>query len=134
MSKSLKEIATEVRENLKKEFPTCKFSVRTQYFSMGCSLHVALMSAPFEAYASEKPEERGSQLNHYSIKDDPSKWDNICNGIKLTNEAWNVLRRTNEIATKNQWVDSEPMSDYYNTNYYFHLYLGHWNKPFTKTA
>jgi hypothetical protein len=132
--KALKEIAVEVREALKKEFPKCKFSVRTQYFSMGCSLHVALMSAPFEAYASEKEEHRGNQLNKYQLKDGPSKWNNICNGVHLTNEAWKVLQRVGEIATKDQWVDSDPQSDYYNTNYYFHLNVGQWKKPFKKTA
>ena len=41
----LKEIAKLVRKQFKEEFPDCKFSVRTEYYSMGCALHVSLMKA-----------------------------------------------------------------------------------------
>ena len=128
MSRSLKEIAKTVRENLKKEFPNCKFSVRTEYYSMGQSLHVALMAAPFEAYADAH---RGNQLNHYAFD---ARDEYINNGVHLTKEAWDVLKRANEIANKENWDESDRMSDYVSVNYFFHLYVGKWDKPFQVTA
>lgn len=129
--KSLKEISAEVKANLKKEFPNCKFSVRTQYYAGGQSLHVALMSAPFDVYGSEQ---KGTQLNQYQLQDEPEKWGFICNGIYLTRKGWEVLRKMCKIACKDRWDDSDPMTDYFSTNYYFHPYVGRWNKPFVKTT
>jgi len=40
-----KEIAKRVRQQLKAEFPRCKFSVRIEYYSMGSSITVRLMKS-----------------------------------------------------------------------------------------
>ena len=46
-------IAKMVRQQLKKEFPTCKFSVTSKWFSGGSSISVALMTAPFQVFARD---------------------------------------------------------------------------------
>lgn len=49
---TLKEIAKIVRTYLKKNYPTCKFSVRTKYASMCQELHVDLLEYPGDMYMS----------------------------------------------------------------------------------
>jgi hypothetical protein len=137
--KSIKEIAKEVRIELKKQFPNCKFSVVKESYSMGQSLTVSLMSAPFEAVQSmidvngNKHEKYYFQLNQYQLKNDFDYNENICNGIKLTKEAFEVLKKATEIANKENWDKSDIQSDYFNVNFYFHLAIGKWDKPFVNT-
>ena len=44
---NIKDIAKEIRSKLKKEFPSCNFSVTIERYSMGQSMDICLMSAPF---------------------------------------------------------------------------------------
>lgn len=150
---TLKDIAKEVRADLKKEFPDCKFSVRTEYFSMGQALHVSLMSAPFEAYPEILPEfnfycdesdveryrqrlegarkDGHSQCSQYSLEDGDRE-RLINNGVPITKECFECLKRVCEISNKHNWDRSEPMTDYFDVNYYFHLNIGQWDKPFKR--
>lgn len=48
--RSLKEIAQLVREYVKRNYPTYKFSVRTEYASMCQELHVVMKESPVEIY------------------------------------------------------------------------------------
>lgn len=138
--KPLKQIAKEIRIELKKQFPDCKFSVAKESYSMGQSLHLSLMSAPFEAVQSMTDingnlhEKYYFKLNQYQLKSDFDENRNICNGIKLTQKAWEVLKKATEIANKDNWDNSELQTDYFDVNYYFHLEIGKWDKPFIKTA
>ena len=130
-----KEIAKRVRAYLKKQFPDCKFSVRAKYFSGGSELSIALMGAPFEAFL-ENPVGY-AQLNHFTLLHDYPDYDNpnapLCNGRKLTREAWELLRDVTKFALSFNRDDSEPMLDYYDTNFYFDLSIGRWDKPFKVT-
>ena len=47
--RNIKDIAATIRETLKREFPQCKFSVQIERYSMGQSLHVALIVAKCRA-------------------------------------------------------------------------------------
>ena len=129
--KSIKTIAVEVREQLKREFPKCKFSVTIQQYSGGQSLHVSLMSAPFEVFKIT-PEREYAQLNEYQLRSDYEREQGISNGTHLTEEGWSVLARVSEISNKDNWNHSDSSIDYFDVNYYFHLNVGKWNKPFVK--
>ena len=50
-----KEIAKEIRQSIKndKELVECKWSVKTEYYSGGSSIHIALTEAPFEAFTDK---------------------------------------------------------------------------------
>ena len=48
--KDIKIIAKEVRQELKKEFPKCVFSVQIERYSMGQSMTVSLMKSPFQVF------------------------------------------------------------------------------------
>ena len=149
----IKGIAKIVKTNLKKEYPQCKFSVQIERYSMGQSLHVSLMEAPFEAMSNKgsiidnefvSMEAQGytfekyAQLNEYrfkeSFKDEsacarclPDGWNN---GAILTKEGWDCMKKVNQISTSYNYDDSDGMIDYFNTNFYLHLNIGRWDKPF----
>ena len=42
---STKDIAKWIRQTLKKDFPNCKFSVQTEYYSMGSSIHLTILQS-----------------------------------------------------------------------------------------
>ena len=142
--KSLKQIAKEVRTQLKTEFPNCKFSVRTEYYSMGQSLHVTLVKSNFPVFKTEtemretfrtegwgKYDEsdmvnltndvtRGySQVNHYYIDDSP----------EYTDKAKQVFNRVKEIYNADNWDKSDIVTDYFDVNYYVHFNIGTFEKP-----
>lgn len=142
-SRSLKEIAQSVRAELKKEFPDCKFSVRTQYASMCQELKVSLMASPESVYASllSRPDKYDgsqheinpgyNQLNHYYIEEDynhEGQW--YSNGVHLTEKGAKMLNRVVEIANQENWNNSDSMTDYFDVNYYFSLSIGQWDKPY----
>lgn len=151
---SLKDIAKLVRKELKTKFPKCKFSVTTEYYSMGQSLHISLMAGPFEVlqvperdsfshpisdteYAAIKERhqdliEHGAyhQLNEYQF----DKYDGINNGMGITSEAWNVLKGAVEIVNSFNFNDSDGQIDYFNVNFYTHFNIGKYDKPYNNTA
>ena len=150
--KSTKEVAAIIREKLKKEFPECKFSVTTKYYSMGSSITVALMAAPFDAILKkgyldpqthefvegEADDDGYCQVNHYYLSDSDYKKqfslepNGYNNGAILSWKAWKVLQRVAEIDRENNWDNSDPMTDYYDVHHHFDLEIGKWNKPFQK--
>lgn len=149
---STKEIAKRIRTQLKAEFRSCKFSVRTEYYSMGCSITVRLMKASIRikkrleeigGYALAKAErnhytkdqilslqnEAYHQLNEFTLRRDFDA-DYWCNGVFLTEEGHAFLKRVVEIADQYNYDDSDSQTDYYSVNFSFHLSLGRWDKPF----
>jgi len=122
-----KEIASRVRKYLKQKFPGCKFSVRSKYFAGGSELSIALMEAPFEAFQEEN--KRGYEpINHYALlrsADNP--------GSFLTNDAYSVLRDVTQYVLSYHRDDSAPEIDYFDTNFYFDLSVGRWDKSFKTT-
>lgn len=149
---NLKDIAKLLKTQFKKEFPKCKFSVQIERYSMGQSLHISLMEAPFEAIINKGSikndkfisiEEQGyklekyAQLSQYRFKESyadnathaywPDGWNN---GAILTQQAWDIMKRACELATSFNFDDSDGMIDYFHTNFYLHLNIGKWDKPF----
>ncbi len=130
--RDIAEIAKEVRANLKAEFPACKFSVTIERYSMGRSLTVALMEAPFPVLEDTHHWSKGhAQLNEYTLKNEYTDGKN--NGAILTREAWDVLAKASKIGNATNWDDSDMMTDYYSVNYSFSIYVGKWDKAFTQT-
>jgi len=156
LSLTTKEVAKRVRVQLKDEFPGCKFSVRCKFFSMGSEINVSLMVADRKIkqdfdkipektlnhylYRSHNPytleelkrihSKPYSQLSeskfyHYQRYDD--YW---CNGAFLTYQGYMLLKRVCQIVEQYHYTDSDPMTDYHDTNFYFHLQLGEYDKPF----
>ena len=147
----LKDIAILVKQQLKKEYPRCVFSVTIERYSMGQSLHINLMRSDVKViknfndipsnfkeylgtgYTTEDIKrmqgEKYHQLNEYALIEDfdPSKW---CNGVYLTKEGHKLFKRVVEISRHFNYNHSDSMTDYYNVNFYLSVSIGKWNKPF----
>lgn len=110
-----KGIAKEIRDNLKAVFGKgFKFSVTTDINS----IKVKLMSAPYEICMDE--EYHYIQTNHYYPE----------NEYRLTKRGRELMKLVYEIALYRHWDKSDPMTDYFNTNYYLSTGVGDWNRPF----
>ena len=132
-------VAKLVRQQLKKEIPACKFSVTSKWFSGGSEISVSLMAAPFPVFAKDEDvngneqEKDYAQLNHYQLRrgfDYSHHHPGVCNGVYLTPEAWEVLARAVEIGQLHNWDNSDIQTDYFDVNYWFHINIGKWDKPF----
>jgi len=134
--KDIKTISKEVKQELQKQYPGCKWSVRIERFSMGQSMTVALLSAPFEAFAKDVstngyPINGYTQLNQYQFQR-PDADENVNNGAHLTREAWDCMSNAYRIASRDNWDNSDPQTDYFDVNYWLHLEIGNWDKPFVR--
>ena len=147
-----KQVAIELRKDLKKEFPQCKFSVRTEYFSGGSGLTLSIMKTPFKIKTSsdeiteeairyygvqshyEKDtlvrmqEEGYNQLNDKWVNEDYSK-DRWNNGVFLTLEGHSFIKRVVELANQYNYDHSDVQTDYFDVNFWFDLSLGQFEKP-----
>jgi len=117
---STKDIAKQTREELKKKFPKCKFSVTMENYSGGSSISINLMSAPFEALTNGQGH---SQINHYYMDNND-----------LTSEALEVMTYAKNYIQSFNFDDSDGMIDYFHTNFYVHFSIGKWSKNFVNTS
>lgn len=144
-----KDIAKWVRQTLKQTFPDIKFSIRSEYYSMGSSIHVTLIESKtmrflkkfeeitdteifrlanarndteeeIKEYIKKQMENKHNQINQYHLDSD----------IMLSNQGKNVLREILKTCNKHNWDNSDIQTDYFDVNYYLHLSLGKWDKPF----
>lgn len=136
-----KEIAAKIREELKTKHPNCVFSVTKESYSGGASISIDLMAAPFEALKCyyknnwvdgvRKTENYQDDKGHAQLGIISKDYENgQSNGAVLTLEAWEVMKDAQSIANSYNYDDSDSMTDYFNTNFYLHLNIGKWNKPF----
>lgn len=123
--RSTKDIAATIREALKRELPKYKFSVTVEYFSGGSAINLALMSGPKQVLANGKGYE---QLNEYTLMDPSRRMPDY--GPQLTKEGERVMRKACELLSAEHWDKSEPMIDYFCTNFYKHVAVGKWNRPY----
>lgn len=133
MTKDIKITAKEVKQKLTREYPKCSWSVRIERFSGGQALKVVLLSAPFKAFTKDidcngNKVNGYAQLNQYQFQRPNDK--NVNNGAYLTREAWECMANAYKIASKDNWNNSKPEEDYFDVNYWLHMEIGQWNKPF----
>jgi hypothetical protein len=119
-----------IRNQLKAEFPYCKFSVVNRH---SIEVDIAILSAPFNFNLDSPHISRNADgsiilpVNHYSLDRDDS-------GYYGDAEAYEFLRRVSAIAHSQDWYDdSDSQTDYFNTAYYVSISLGRWNKGFSKS-
>jgi hypothetical protein len=142
-----KEIAKLIRKDLK-AMGGFKFSVTMERFAGGSSINVAVMESPARLIRTidEIPEHTNTnhytrvqiaemqlknyhQLNHHFAYEEYSdeSWNN---GVFMTKAGHGAVKQINEIIQKYHWDKSEPMTDYFHTNFYYHIGLGKWDKDF----
>lgn len=145
--RSAKDIAVTVREQLKKQLPEWKFSVTIKGNSYYDSITVALMEGPEQVvegfheyvfgtgglkryYTDTKAFPGYAQLNHYQLQsrvDDPKR---LSNGEYLTPKGWEVMKAATDILLAEHWDKSEVQVDYFSCNFYPHIHIGKWDKPY----
>lgn len=146
------EIAKRVRADLKKELPNSVFAIRTQHYSGGSSISIYLMDSNVKVIKDfeEVPEaaidrlesrhytlenikkaqsEKHHQLNEYDFgkEYDPYSWSN---GVFLTPAGHELFRKVMEIVGYYNYDHSDIQSDYFDRNFYLHLNIGQWDKPY----
>lgn len=114
-----KDIAERVRAYVKEAYPTYKFSIRTEYASMCSSIHVALMEAPEDVFVNPD-REKYEQLNSYYLDKEEG----------ITELGCEVMKDINDFICSYRYNDSDGMIDYFDTNFYYYLEIGRWDKPF----
>lgn len=117
-----KDRVKEIRQQLKQEFPQITFSVTRRDSNL---ITVAILKAPINFLKGRERESRGyEQVNNYYIKDNYS--DNP--------EARDVLLRINDIVSRDQREITYD-GDYGSVpNYYVHIEIGKWDRPFIYTG
>ena len=112
------QVAAAIRDELKKIFPKCKFSVRKPHYGM---ISISLMSAPFPVLRDAKCGHM--QVNHFWIGN--SKNDEL-----FTRRGVNLLKVVCGIPAKYNWDNSDLMTDYFDVNFYLSVEVGKWDKPY----
>lgn len=110
------EIVALVRAWLKETYPGYKFSVRRENY---LSIHIRLMKADFEAFTKESGKVQGD-VNHYRIASDKS----------LTDRTKEVMMNIYDFIMSYNFDDSDPMTDYFHTNFYLTLGIGSYKQPY----
>lgn len=142
---SINDIAKHVRHALKDKYPTSKFSITCQKYSGGQSMDIILVESDVQIFATPNEEvawknhrnstmeetlrwwtnavESGRhQVNEYSIKDD----------YILTADGKEMMLCAKSLAQSYNFDDSDAQIDYFHTNFYLHLSVGKYGKPFTQ--
>lgn len=136
--RSLKEIAQLVRQFVKEQFPTYKFSVRTSYASMCQELHIDLKEAPCKVYKDfdELAEEekrtvirkatRNNVFNLDCWNDTELKaeieriWDTRGNFYRVLSEQIQAaVEAVDGYAKSFNFEDCDGMIDYFHVNFYY---------------
>ena len=110
---SPKEITTNIRKELKAQFPTFKFSVTRKDYN---SISVAIMKGTHDFGTTHE------QVNHYQVA---NHW---------TGQNREILEQIVNICTMDRHIESED-ADYGSIpNYYLHISIGKWDKPYENTS
>jgi hypothetical protein len=142
---TIKDIANFVKSYVKDVYPTWKFSIRTKYFSGGCEIDMAITEVPYQihtvenikkyintsyAFGSYSDEQKEKRIQYY-INDfeNGKEIQNIKNNVEMLNEkAAYVIKDIEELVQSYNYDDSDAMTDYFDTNFYFHFDLGLYSK------
>lgn len=119
------ETVAKIRKVIKEVFPTpaYKFSIRRE---SGGSLRVDVLKSPYDM--SELTNDYGySSINQYHM----NQYDGI-----IGQDATEFLRDIKEIIIKagDWWDESDAMTDYFNTAFYYQIGLGNYEKPYEQTG
>jgi hypothetical protein len=140
------DIAKNIRKDLKVRFPKCKFSITIQRYSGGQSMSISLLEGPFKAILSERTREweNGEEVwkdrapssytdfNHYYPES--YKEDSRTTRMTLHDECIEAMKFAAGLAQGFNFDDSDPMTDYFHTNFYLHMHVGRWDKPFRNNS
>lgn len=133
MAHITKEEVKAIREQLKKAFPTYKFSIKNAHHS---EVIISLMKSDLDLendivethYSKEVSEyiKNGIDKGHFNIN--YYYLDRNWKGKSL-----DTFSKVYEIAKSQGWYDkSDSQADYFDTAYYISINVGQWDKPYEK--
>ena len=138
-----KDIAENIRYILKKQYPKCKFSVSKQSYSGGSSISVALIKSDKNPFAIPNIEVCQKSSLYGTAEEKLASWkltlENGHHGINqfyikndfyLNDFGQEIMIFANDLINSYNFDDSEAMIDYFHVNFYSHLSIGKWDKPF----
>lgn len=131
-SQSLKDIAIKIRAYVKELYPTCKFSITTEYASMCQELHVKLMEAPYAVYKAfeDWTEEDHNNFRCRSFYDEKTS-EKSKETFTYTDTAKAMIEDVDAQVNSYNHDDSDGMIDYFDVKfYYMGCKIGKWDKPF----
>jgi DNA polymerase III sliding clamp (beta) subunit (PCNA family) len=116
-NRATKDIAKIVRTQLKKYWPTCKFSVTRDYNSM----HIALMQSDFNPYSDSFIDDK----ENYSVTKSLIDYDG-----NLSSKGKELFKFIVKLTDYYNWDRSDTMTDYSDVNFYLTTTIGKWDKPY----
>jgi RecA/RadA recombinase len=118
----LKIVNQKIREDLKEQFPNLSFSVKKD----NQTIYISLLAGNIQPFApSSEAEKKGYiQVNKNYIDDDQS----------LSQEGKSAMKGVKEIAQKYNYDNSDPMTDYFDVNFYLRPSIGSYDKPYQYKA
>lgn len=147
-----KTIVQMIRGQIKTAFPNMKFSLTQEHYAGGWSVHLSILQSPvrmklrFDELSDKAKFRYGDdgrrsleqlksmqesdhhQLGHLISENyDPNTWNN---GVFLTKEGHSIMQKIIKIINHYNYDNSDAMTDYFDVNFYVHLNLGKWDKPF----
>ncbi len=112
-----REVTELVRKWLKQTYPDYTFSVQCHDYN---SIHIRLIKADFEAFVLGGKYKASADLNRYHLDKDED----------LTDRAKEVMTNVKDYAMSYNYDASDPMTDYFHTNFYLHLGIGNSRRPY----
>jgi RecA/RadA recombinase len=118
----LKIVNQKIREDLKEQFPNLSFSVKKD----NQTIYISLLAGNIQPFApSSEAEKKGYiQVNKNYIDDDQS----------LSQEGKSAMKGVKEISQKYNYDNSDPVTDYFDVNFYLRLSIGSYDKPYQYKA
>ena len=113
-NRSLKEVAVIVREYVKKQYPTFKFSVRTEYASMCQELHVRITEAPFDIYKTKDEWNENEKLKAWRKE---QEWHEEIKFYKDSVQA--MILDVDDFVKSYNREDCDGMIDYFDVDFYY---------------
>jgi hypothetical protein len=110
-----------VAAKIKQEFPKYRFSLRIRRGGSGV-IYITWLKGDFNPFVDTN--ETHLDINHYYIQDDK----------RITQKAKDVMQRVKDITDEYNWDNSDAMTDYFDVNFYLHLNIGSYDKPFEVVA
>ena len=108
------EVRSNIKKQLKKEFPKAKWSVRKNYHK---AFTVSLISWNNEVLIDKV----GDGVQIYG---DAARYKD------LTDKGIEIMNKAQEIINSYNYDDSDAMTDYFDTKFYFTLEIGKYNKDY----
>lgn len=128
------EIRKNIQHNLKLALPNFKFHFRTSRFSGGQSLNIYILSGDIKAFRQESGRAFGDINDQLLSKRDYPEYKQVAENLEskeiYTEEMYKALQLINSTVKEWQNYESDPYSDYINTNFFFNLCLGRYAEPY----